>query len=39
MNITDLLDILVESKYELIAHEPQTNCKKTFYDVFLYYCV
>ena len=30
---------IVESKYELIAREHQKNCKKTFYDVFLNYCV
>ena len=27
---------IVESKYELMTREPQTNCKKAFYDVFLH---
>ena len=28
---------LVESNYELMTREPQKNCKKAFYDVFLLY--
>ena len=28
--------ILVESNYELMTREPQKNCKKAFYDVFVH---
>ena len=28
--------LIVESKYELMTREPQTNCKKAFYGVFLH---
>ena len=27
--------LLVESNYELMTREPQKNCKKAFYDIFL----
>ena len=29
--------LLVESNYELMTREPQKNCKKAFYDIFLLY--
>ena len=29
------ISLLVESNYELMTREPQKNCKKAFYDIFL----
>ena len=28
-------DVIVESNYELMTREPQKNCKKALYDIFL----
>ena len=32
---TSIRLLLVESNYELMTREPQKNCKKAFYDIFL----
>ena len=30
-----IIQDIVESNYELMTREPQKNCKKAFYDIFL----